>query len=85
MKQFFSVFLVLAMLNLSFANFSFGGEVEKKPLQLEEMIELAKEQANDYQETRETDAGLKDGYGVLALAMAAAIGYFVYDQIQDDD
>ena len=41
MKQIFSVFLVLAMVNLSFANFSFGGEVEKKPLQLEEMVELA--------------------------------------------
>lgn len=84
MKQIFSIFLVLAMLNLSFANFSFGREVEKKPLKLEEMVELAKEQAKDYQETRETDAGLQDGYGILALAMAAAIGYFVYDQIQND-
>ena len=85
MKHFVSFFTILAVLNLSFANFSIGGEVEKKPLKLEEMVVLAQEEARDFEETRETEAGVQNGYGMLALALAIGVGYLVYDQIENRD
>jgi hypothetical protein len=85
MKNFFTVICLLAFLNLTFAKFSFAGEVEKKPLNLQEMVVLNQEQAQDFQQTRETEAGMQNGYGILTLAMAVVIGYLVYDQIQEED
>ena len=85
MKQFVSILTLFALLNLSVANYSFAGEVEKKPLKLEEMVVLAQEEAQDFEATRKTEAGIQDGYGILALALAIGVGYLVYDQIENDD
>ena len=83
MKHVVTTLLVLAFLNLSFATYATGGEVEKRPLNLEEMVVLTQEQREDYEETRKTEAGLANGYGILSLAVAAAVTYFVYDEVQD--
>lgn len=83
MKHFVSILTLFAILNLSFANFTLGGEVEKKPLKLEEMVVLAQEEARDFEKTRDTEAGLQDGYGILSLALVAVVAYVIIDQVQD--
>lgn len=84
MKNFVTFFLLLALFNLPMAGMLHAGEVKKKPLQLKEMVELAREQDKDYEETRKTEAGIANGYGILTLALAAAVGYVVYQQVNDD-
>ncbi len=85
MKKIVAFLLILACLNLPVANYLHAGEVQKKPLQLEEMVELAQEQVQDYEETRNTEAGIANGYGILTLALAIGVGYLIYDQVNDDD
>jgi hypothetical protein len=84
MKHFVSILTLFAILNLSFANFSLGGEVEKKPLKLEEMFVLAQEEVQDFEKTRDTEAGLNDGYGILALALIGVVTWVIVDQVNED-
>lgn len=85
MKKIVAFLLILACLNLPVAGYLHAGEVQKKPLKFEEMVALSQEQVQDYEETRDTEAGIANGYGILTLALAVAVGYLVYDQINDDD
>ncbi|MCB1232538.1 MAG: hypothetical protein KDN19_19985 [Verrucomicrobiae bacterium] len=85
MKKIVAFLLILACLNLPVANYLRAGEVQKKPLKFDEMVELAKEQVQDYAETRDTEAGIANGYGLLTLALAIGVGYLVYDQVNNND
>jgi hypothetical protein len=85
MKKIVTLLLILACLHLPVAGYLRAAEVQKKPLQLEEMVVLAREQVQDYEETKNTEAGIANGYGLLTLALAIAVGYLVYEQIEDKD
>lgn len=85
MKKIVAFLLILACLNLPVASYLQAGEVQKKPLQFDEMVALSQEQIQDYEETRNTEAGIANGYGLLTLALAVAVGYLVYEQVNDDD
>lgn len=85
MKKIVASLLILAFLNLPVANYLRAGEVQKKPLQIEEMVDLAREQVKDYEETKNTEAGIANGYGILTLALAVGVGYLIYNEVQDDD
>lgn len=84
MKKFIASLLILACLNLSTGGFLHAGEVQRKPLKVEEMVELAQEQANDYEETKETEAGMKNGYGLLTIALVGVVTYVIIEQANDD-
>ena len=84
MKKFIASLLILACLNLPMAGTLHAGEVQKKPLKTEEMVELAREQVKDYQETRNTEAGMKDGYGLLTIALVGVVAYVIVEQANDD-
>ena len=84
MKKLIASLLILACLNLSTAGMLSAGEVQKKPLKAEEMAELAQEQVKDYQETRHTQAGMKDGYGILTIALVGVVAYVIVEQANDD-
>ena len=84
MKKFIASLLTLACLNLPMAGTLHAGEVQKKPLKTEEMVELAREQVKDYQETRNTEAGMKDGYGLLTIALVGVVTYVIIEQANDD-
>ncbi len=85
MKKIVAFMLILAFLNLPVASSLRAGEVQKKPLQMEEMVDLAREQVQDFQETRTTEAGVANGYGILTLALAIGVGYLIYEEVQDRD
>ena len=85
MKKLVTLLLILAFVHLPVAGYLRAAEVQKKPLNLEEMVGLAREQVKDYEETKTTEAGIANGYGILTLALAIAVGYLVYEQIQDKD
>jgi len=84
MKKFTTFFLFLALTNLPMAGYLRAGEVKKKPLQLEEMVELAREQDKDYEETRNIEAGIANGYGIMTLALAAVVVFVVSEQLSND-
>jgi hypothetical protein len=84
MKHFFKVLLVIALANVALGTVSYGGEVKKQPLKMEEKQELSEEEAKDHPDVRHVAAGLTSGYGIIQLAAAVGIGYLVYDQIEGD-
>lgn len=83
MKKVFTFFALVAVANLSLASYSIGGEVKKQPLQLEEKIELTKQEAKDHPEVKHIAAGVTSGYGIIQLAAAIGVGYLVYEQVND--
>lgn len=83
MKHVLTILLLLAMLHLPVAGHLRAGEIQKQPLQLEEMVELTREQMQDFAETRETEAGIANGYGILTLALAIAVGVLIYNEVND--
>jgi hypothetical protein len=85
MKKLFTLFLMAACLHLPVAAHLRAGEIKKKPLNLDEMVVLAREQVKDYEETKNTEAGIANGYGLLTLALAIAAGYLISEQLSDDD
>ena len=84
MKKFFTFFALAAVANLSLASYSIGGEVKKQPLQLEEKVELTKQEAQDHPEVQHIAAGVTSGYGIIQLAAALGVGYLAYEQLTDD-
>jgi len=85
MKKLVTLLLILAFVHLPVSGYLRAAEVQKKPLNLEEMVGLAREQVKDFEETKNTEAGIANGYGILTLALVIAVGYVVYEQIQDRD
>ena len=85
MKVFVTALSLLAFLNLSLLEYSTAGEVQKKPLDISEMVSLTKEQAADFGQTQEVEAGLANGYGLLTLAFAGAVTWLIVDEINRDD
>jgi len=85
MKKIFTFFALVAVANLSLASYSIGGEVKKQPLQLEEKVELTKQEAQDHPEVQHIAAGVTSGYGIIQLAAALGVGYLAYEQLTDDD
>lgn len=83
MKKFFTFFVLVTLANLSLASYSIGGEIKKQPLQLEEKIELTKQEAEDHPEVQHIAAGVASGYGIIQLAAILGVGYLVYDQLKD--
>ncbi len=85
MKLLITIFSIFAFMNLSVAQFCFGAEAQKKPLQLNEMAALNQQQAADQEELQGTTAGLANGYGLLTLLLVAGVAYLIYDNLEDDD
>ena len=85
MKKFFAIFALVALANFNFTALSIGGENKKQPLQLEEKVELTKQEAKDHPEVRYVTAGVTSGYGIIQLAALVGAGYLAYDQFTDDD
>ena len=85
MKKIFAILALIALANFNFTTLSIGGENKKQPLQLEEKMELTKQEAKDHPEVCYVVAGITNGYGIIVLAAVAGVGYIVYDQISDDD
>ena len=85
MKKIVTLLLIVACLHLPVAGYVRAAEVQKKPLQFDEMVDLAREQVKDYEETKNTEAGIANGYGLLTVALAVAVGYLIYEQIEDED
>ena len=85
MKVFVTVLSTLAFLNLTALEYGTAGEVQKKPLGIEEMVSLTKEQAVDFGDTQEVEAGLTNGYGLLTLAFAIGVGYLISTELDKDD
>lgn len=75
----------MALLNLSLLQYSTAGEVQKKPLDIDEMVSLTKEQAVDFGATQEVEAGIQNGYGLLTLAFAIGVGYLISRELDKDD
>ena len=42
-------------------------------------------QTADYQDIKDIEAGLKDGYGILILLLVVGVGYLIYDQTKGED
>lgn len=84
MKKFFATLALVALANFNFTSLSVAGENKKQPLQLEEKIELVKQEAEDHPEVRYIAAGLTNGYGIIQLAAIVGAGYLAYDQISGD-
>ncbi len=84
MKKFFAILALVALATFNFTASSIGGENKKQPLQLEEKLELTKQEAKDHPEVRYVVAGLTNGYGIIQLAAIAGAGYLAYDQISGD-
>jgi len=84
MKKIFTFFALVAVANLSLASHSLAGEVKKQPLQLEEKVELTKQEAQDHPEVQHIAAGVTSGYGIIQLAAALGVGYLAYEQLNDD-
>lgn len=85
MKHIVTILALVALVNFTIAPYSVAGEVKRQPLQMQEMVELKIEEANDFDIVEETEAGIQNGYGIFALALAVAVGYVVSEQINDDD
>ena len=85
MKKFFAILALIALANFNLATLSIGGENKKQPLQLEEKVELTKQEAKDHPEVRYVTAGVTSGYGIIQLAAIVGVGYLAYDQLTDDD
>ena len=85
MKTFVAILSLFALMNLTVAKYATAGEVAKKPLNLQEMVELNNEQAQDFEAVKDTEAGIANGYGLFTLALAIGVGYLVYDEIQNED
>jgi hypothetical protein len=85
MKKFFAILALVALANVNLATLSIGGENKKQPLQMEEKVELAKQEAKDHPEVRYITAGVTSGYGIVQLAAMVGAGYLAYDQFTDDD
>ena len=65
MKHWTATILAAAMLLSSPA--AYAGSVEKKPLNLQEITQLAVEEELDKEVLAETEAGLKSGSGLVIL------------------
>jgi hypothetical protein len=85
MKVFVTALSLFAFLNLTLLEYSTAGEVQKKPLDISEMVSLTKEQAVDFGEMQEVEAGLANGYGLLTLAFAIGVGYLISKELDKDD
>ncbi|NNE90015.1 MAG: hypothetical protein HKN23_00060 [Verrucomicrobiales bacterium] len=85
MKIFTSFLTIFAILTLSFAPFAQAGEVKKQPLKIEQAVELAAEEAVDFEDVKNTEGGIQNGYGLMGLALAVLAGYFIKEQIDDED
>ena len=85
MKKFFAILALAALANFNLTTLSIGGENKKQPLQLEEKVELTKQEAEDHPEVRYVAAGVTSGYGIIQLAAIVGAGYLAYDQIEGDD
>jgi hypothetical protein len=51
----------------------FAGEVEKKPLNLDEISSLISQEQTDKPQIEKTEAGLNDGAGLFAAGIVALI------------
>ena len=85
MKKIFAILALVALANFNLATLSIGGENKKQPLQLEEKVELTKQEAKDHPELRYVAAGVTSGYGIIQLAAIVGAGYIAYEQLTDDD
>ncbi len=85
MKIIVSFLSIFALFALTVAPYAQGGEVKKQPLKMDEAVELYQEQAQDFKEVKDTEAGMQNGYGLLGLGLAVLVGYIVADQIDDND
>jgi hypothetical protein len=84
MKKFFAILALVALTNFNLATLSIGGENKKQPLQIEQKVELTKQEAEDHPEVRYVTAGVTSGYGIIQLAALVGVGYLAYEQITDD-
>ena len=85
MKHFVTILAMVTMLNLSVAGYGVAGTVKKQPLKVQEMVALQEMQTADYQDIKDIEAGLKDGYGILILLLVVGVGYLIYDQTKGED
>jgi hypothetical protein len=83
MKKIFAILALIALANFNFTALSIGGENKKQPLQLEEKVELTKQEAKDHPEVRYVVGGITNGYGIIMLAAIVGAGYLAFDQIND--
>lgn len=85
MKKFVALLSILALFSVTFAPYSAtAGEVKKQPLKLDEAMELYQEQSADFTQIQDTEAGIKNGYGILGLALIAVVAVVAIEQIEKD-
>ncbi|MGB3120000.1 MAG: hypothetical protein WBE58_14360 [Verrucomicrobiales bacterium] len=82
MKKLVALTLAVAVLGMNVAQ---AGEVKKKPLKVQQAVELQQKQDKDYEEVKTTEAGIKNGYGLMNMALIIGVGYLVYDRIENND
>lgn len=82
MKKLLALILAVAVLGLNVAP---AGEVKKKPLKVEQAVELEERQEKDREQVKDTEAGIKNGYGILNMALIIGVGYLIYDRIENND
>lgn len=85
MKLFRKSLYLVAIASLVLTPLANGGEVKKKPLKIEQAVQLFEEQKEDIKDLKLTEAGRRRGSGLLGLAAAAAAGYYLYENLDEDD